>query len=101
MEPGLPSAPVFTGGVDGLISICLFGSAADDAVIRSNTQKIEIRRREERGVATRGVANHLKRFWTPKMIGEIIGYSDSGQAGLNPAAARAVAALKQDIKPGR
>ena len=46
--------------------------------------------------ATRGVANHLERFWTPKMIGEIIGYLDSCQPGLNPAAARAVAALKQD-----
>ena len=45
--------------------------------------------------ATRGVANHLKRFWTPKMIGEIIGYLDSGQAGLNAAAGRGVAALKQ------
>jgi formate dehydrogenase subunit delta len=50
--------------------------------------------------ATRGVATHLKRFWTPKMIGEIIGYLDSGQAGLNPAAARAVAALKQEAKAG-
>ena len=50
--------------------------------------------------ATRGVANHLERFWTPKMIGEIIGYLDSGEAGLNPAAARAVATLKQEIKPG-
>jgi formate dehydrogenase subunit delta len=46
--------------------------------------------------ATRGVANHLKRFWTPKMIGEIIGYLDSGQAGLNPVAALAVVALKQE-----
>jgi formate dehydrogenase subunit delta len=46
--------------------------------------------------ATRGVATHLKRFWTPKMIGEIISYLDSGQAGLNLAVARAVVALKQD-----
>ena len=48
--------------------------------------------------ATRGVANHLERFWTPKMIGEIVGYLDSGQAGLNPAAARAVAALERKAK---
>ena len=48
--------------------------------------------------ATHGVANHLKRFWTPKMISEIIGYLDSGQAGLNPAAARAVVALKQEAE---
>jgi formate dehydrogenase subunit delta len=50
--------------------------------------------------AIRGVATHLKRFWTPKMIGEIIVYLDSGQAGLNPAAARAVAALKQEAVGG-
>jgi formate dehydrogenase subunit delta len=48
--------------------------------------------------ATQGVANHLKRFWTPKMISEIIGYLDSGQSGLNPAAARAVVALKQEAE---
>jgi formate dehydrogenase subunit delta len=48
--------------------------------------------------ATRGVANHFERFWTPKMIGEIVGYLDSGQAGLNPAAARAVAALERKAK---
>jgi formate dehydrogenase subunit delta len=52
----------------------------------------------EEEAATRGVAAHLKRFWTPKMIGEIIGYLDSDQAGLNPAAARAVAVLKQEAK---
>ena len=32
------------------------------------------------------------------MISEIIGYLDSSQAGLNPAAARAVAALKQEAR---
>jgi formate dehydrogenase subunit delta len=52
----------------------------------------------EEDAATRGIAAHLKRFWTPKMIGEIIGYLDSGQAGLNPSAARAVAALKQEAE---
>jgi formate dehydrogenase subunit delta len=52
----------------------------------------------EEEAATRGVAAHLKRFWTPKMISEIIGYLDSSQAGLNPAAARAVAALKREAR---
>jgi hypothetical protein len=50
----------------------------------------------EEDAATRGIAAHLKRFWTPKMISEIMGYLDSNQAGLNPAAARAVAALKRE-----
>jgi formate dehydrogenase subunit delta len=45
--------------------------------------------------ATEGVATHLTRFWTPKMINEIIVYLDSGQAGLNSVAFRAVASLKE------
>ena len=35
----------------------------------------------EEEVATRGVANHLKRFWTPKMISEIIVYLTLDAAG--------------------
>ncbi len=44
--------------------------------------------------ATNGAARHLKRFWTPKMIREIVDFAENGQAGLNPTAARAVEALK-------
>ena len=28
--------------------------------------------------ATEGVATHLRRYWTPEMIAEIIGYPESG-----------------------
>ena len=35
-------------------------------------------------------ADHLRRYWTPKMVGEIIAYGDSGHSGLNATAARAV-----------
>jgi len=41
-----------------------------------------------------GVANHLKRFWTPKMISEIIARSQDIDAGLNPTTARGVALLR-------
>ena len=44
--------------------------------------------------ATDGAARHLKRYWTPKMIGELVAFAESGHAGLNPTAARAVEALK-------
>jgi formate dehydrogenase subunit delta len=47
--------------------------------------------------ATEGVATHLTRFWTPKMIREIVAFADRGGAGLNPIAARAVEALKQAV----
>ncbi len=47
--------------------------------------------------AIEGVAQHLSRFWTPKMIREIVAFADHGGAGLNPIAARAVEALKQAV----
>ena len=45
--------------------------------------------------AVDGAASHLRRFWTPKMIRELIAFADEGHARLNATAARAVAALKQ------
>jgi formate dehydrogenase subunit delta len=45
--------------------------------------------------AVNGAADHLRLYWTPKMVGEIIAYADSGHAGLNAIAGRAVAELKR------
>ena len=45
--------------------------------------------------AVNGAADHLRLYWTPKMVGEIIAYVDSGHAGLNAVAARAVGELKR------
>jgi formate dehydrogenase subunit delta len=45
--------------------------------------------------AIAGAADHLRLYWTPKMVGEIIAYVDSGHSGLNATAARAVAELKR------
>jgi formate dehydrogenase subunit delta len=44
---------------------------------------------------TDGVASHLRLYWTPKMIREIIAFADEGHPGLNPVAARAIGSLKQ------
>jgi formate dehydrogenase subunit delta len=40
-----------------------------------------------------GAAEHLRLYWTPKMIGEIVAHGQAGGAGLNGLAARAVAKL--------
>ncbi len=48
--------------------------------------------------ATEGAARHLKRYWTPKMIREIVAFAEAGNAGLNPTAARAVEALKSAVR---
>ena len=45
--------------------------------------------------ATEGAASHLRLYWTPKMIREIIAFADEGHPGLNAVAARAIQSLKQ------
>ena len=45
--------------------------------------------------ATVGVASHLRLYWTPKMIREIIAFADQGHPGLNAVAARAVESLRK------
>ena len=53
---------------------------------------------EAEGVA--GAANHLKRFWTPKMIGELIERASQPNSGLNAIAERAVAKLRTELAAG-
>jgi formate dehydrogenase subunit delta len=49
--------------------------------------------------AAAGVASHLRMYWTPKMIREIIAFADQGHPGLNAVAARAVQSLKETATP--
>jgi len=41
-----------------------------------------------------GVANHLERFWAPKMIAELVEWSKTEETGLNEVAARGVKRLR-------
>ena len=41
-----------------------------------------------------GIADHLKKFWDPRMRKEIIAHADHGGVGLDPAVLRAVQALE-------
>jgi len=45
--------------------------------------------------AAEGVAAHLKKFWTPKMIGEIVERASEPDCMLSPTAARGVALLRR------
>jgi formate dehydrogenase subunit delta len=49
--------------------------------------------------ATERAASHLRLYWTPKMIREIIAFANQGHPGLNSVAARAVRALKETATP--
>ena len=44
--------------------------------------------------AAAGTADHIRQFWTPKMIEEIVAAALAGDVGLNPTAADAVKTLK-------
>ena len=50
--------------------------------------------------AIAGAASHLRLYWTPKMVREIIAFADEGRPGLNGIAARAVQSLKETVTPG-
>ncbi|MEZ5994381.1 MAG: formate dehydrogenase subunit delta [Hyphomonadaceae bacterium] len=43
--------------------------------------------------AIAGVADHLKKFWDPRMRAEIVAHYKAGGAGLDGAVAKAVARL--------
>jgi formate dehydrogenase subunit delta len=52
---------------------------------------------EEKAVA--GIANHIARFWDPRMRAAIFKHLDAGGGGLDPFTRKAVASLKQkDVK---
>jgi formate dehydrogenase subunit delta len=46
-----------------------------------------------------GIADHLKKFWDPRMRKQIVAHADQGGAGLKPEVLRAVKALGQPGKP--
>jgi formate dehydrogenase subunit delta len=49
----------------------------------------------DRTVAVAAVANHLTKFWDPRMRREIVAHYQAGSSGLSDIAAAAVAQLAQ------
>jgi formate dehydrogenase subunit delta len=48
-----------------------------------------------------GIANHIKKFWDPRMLKAIYAYVDAGGDGLDPPVMKAILHLKADSgKPG-
>ncbi|WFU38426.1 formate dehydrogenase subunit delta [Bradyrhizobium sp. CB82] len=45
--------------------------------------------------AVPGIAEHIKKFWDPRMKRAIFAHLDAGGAGLEPDVREAIAALKQ------
>lgn len=53
---------------------------------------------QDRAALIGGVADHLKRFWTPDMRREIVAGYREGTAELDEIAAKAVAKLGEDLQ---
>jgi formate dehydrogenase subunit delta len=49
---------------------------------------------EEAAIA--GVADHLRKFWDPRMRAQILAHAEAGGPGLAPLVAAAIARLKAD-----
>jgi formate dehydrogenase subunit delta len=47
----------------------------------------------DKSEAAKGIANHLKRFWDPRMRRQIVAHYREGGAGLNPVVRSAIALL--------
>jgi formate dehydrogenase subunit delta len=45
--------------------------------------------------AVPGIADHLQKFWDPRMRAQILGHLDAGGVGLDPPVRRAVEQLRQ------
>jgi formate dehydrogenase subunit delta len=51
---------------------------------------------EEKAVV--GIADHIRKFWEPRMRTAILAYHETGGAGLNPLVNKAVASLNPVAK---
>ena len=45
--------------------------------------------------ALKGASDHLRAFWTPKMLTEIVAHFDKGGEGLNPLAGQVIDNLRR------
>jgi len=54
---------------------------------------------EDRGTAVAGIADHLMKFWDPRMRAEIVTHLAAGGEGLDPEVRQAVASLQTTAEP--
>ena len=69
-------------------------SAKTDKLARMANQIGDFYAAMSESEATAGAAAHLRAYWTPKMIAELIASMDDGHSRLNPTAAHALDALR-------
>ena len=64
-----------------------------DNLVKMANQISQFFEAESGDAAPAGIAEHIRKFWDPRMRRHIVEYSRSGGDGLRPPAAKAVALL--------
>ena len=70
-------------------------SATPDKLVYMANQIGTFFRSQGHGKAVPGIAEHIKKFWDPRMKRAIFAHLDAGGAGLEPDVREALASLKQ------
>ena len=52
-------------------------------------------RSQPKGTAVPGIADHIRKFWDPRMRAKIMAHLEAGGAGLDPLVRDALTTLKQ------
>jgi formate dehydrogenase subunit delta len=73
--------------------------SSTDTLVKMANQIGQFFAAQKSGDRAAGVADHLKRFWDPRMRESIVDYVAKGGDGLNPTALEAVKRISQQ-KPG-
>ena len=66
-----------------------------DKLVRMANQIATFFRAQDAEAAPAMVADHLLKFWEPRMRGAILAHAEAGGAGLDPIAAQAIALLAE------
>ena len=70
-------------------------SSTEQLVKMANQIEAFFRAESDRQIAVAGIANHVKRFWDPRMRKQILSYVHAGGGGLGDLAVEAIKALEQ------
>jgi formate dehydrogenase subunit delta len=68
--------------------------SSPDNLIRMANQIGSFFKSQGPGKVTPGVADHIKKFWDPRMRSKILAHLDAGGAGLEPEVRDAIELLK-------
>ena len=70
-------------------------SSSPDRLVYMANQICKFFQSQGHDKAVPGVAEHIKKFWDPRMLRAIFAHLDSGGAGLDPNVREAIEALRQ------